>query len=381
MRFTIGQSVLNDVLNLVGKVVPAKAVHPVLTCFRVEAEATQGTVSVTGFDLSMGINAVFPANVDEGGTVAVPAKLLMDIVSRLPQGELTFQEDELLTVLTSSSGSYEVRGMSAEEYPELPDISGDATQRITFEPESLVNGIKNTLFAISSDEAKQVLNGLHFQLRGKTLEFASTDGHRLATTVIASEDLADDSEFDATIPLRVMRELERIFQKRAEPIVVDFSEEQLVVRVNDGDRHTTVTARTLQGKYPDYKQLLPPVFERKITVDRKNLLASLERISVFATNKEMACIFAISEGDQQIALSTEAQDIGSGREDIDAQVIGTDITFGFNIRYLLDILRTAQSNDVELHTNAALAPVVFRPVGDPNTVFLMMPKQLRGGSN
>ena len=382
MKFTVDQSILNDVLTQASKAIPAKALHPVLTCFLVEVESTQEIVSITGFNLSLSIAITFKASVLKGGTTAVPAQLLMDIVSRLPDGELTFEVAELMTVLTSSSGSYEVRGMCPDEYPEIP-AGSNTIQRIVFDPERLAVGIKNTLFAASTDEAKQVLNGVHLQLHDKKLELAATDGHRLGATTIFSEDLPAESEFAATIPLRAMKELERLLYKRTEPVILDFSSEQLLVEVEAGDRRTRMTARCLQGDYPNYKQLIPSEFQRKLVIDRKLLLASIERVSVFAIGKVFCCIFAVSGGeDQQINLSTEAQDIGFGRETIPAQVLfDDDVTFGFNIKYLLDILRTAQSNEIELCANAVLAPVVFRPVGDENVIFLMMPTQLRRGNN
>lgn len=380
MKFTIDQSLLNEVLVQVGKAVPAKGAHPVLTCFLIEAEATQSYLGVTGFDLAMSIKTELHASVIRGGVAAIPAKLLLDIVSRLPQGALTVETDgEFLTVLTSSSGSYEVRGMNPEEYSELPEI--EATQRLKFDPQKLVDSIKNTLFAVSPDEAKQVLNGVHIKIQGQKLDFAATDGHRLSVVSIATEDLTEDSEFSATIPLRVMRELEKLLHRRTEPVVIHFSSDLVFVEINSENFRTRLTGRTLQGVYPDYRVLIPPSFTLKVTVDRKALLGSIERVSVFGDDKKFACVFAVSEGDRCIAIATEMRDIGHGREMLDVQVVGTDTTFGFNIRYLLDILRTAQSEAIELHANTPLAPVVFKPVGEDNIIFLMMPTQLRGGNN
>lgn len=378
MKFTIDQSILNDVLVQVGKAIPAKALHPVLTCFRIEAEASQNALAVTGFDLAMSVKTELSANVIRGGSATIPAKLLLDIVSRLPQSELTIEtDDDFLTVLTSSSGSYEVRGMNPEEYPELPEIS--ASQQLKLDPQKLIDAIKSTLFAVSPDEAKQVLNGVHLNIQGEDLEFAATDGHRLSVVSIASEDLIEDSAFSATIPLRVMRELEKLLQRHTEPVAIHFSSEQVFIEIKTENRRTQLTGRTLHGVYPQYRVLIPEEFKLKVTMDRKSLLGSIERISVFAADKkDFGCIFAVSEGDQRIALATETQEIGHGRETIDGQVVGSDTTFVFNIKYLLDVLRTAQSDNIELHANDPLAPVVFRPVGSADTTFLMMPKRLKG---
>jgi len=383
MQFRTNQSTFDEILSLTNRAIPSKATHPVLSCFLIEADATQDAVSVTGFDLGMGINATFSAIVEKGGTCAVPAKLLLDIVSRLPEGEIVFKVSDLLLTLTNSSGNYAVRTMEPDEYPELPDISENPLWQIEFNPEGLAAGIRNTAFAASTDEAKQVLSGIHLKVSGGYLELAATDGHRLSLTSVMSGDASDGegTEFKATIPLRAMREVERLLQRCSDPIVLNFSEDQVLLRTKGDGKTATIVARTLQGAYPNYPDLIPPVFTQKILVDRKRLLASVERINVFALGKSPACLFAISEEDQCISLSSQTQDIGNGRESIAAQVTGTDITFGFNIKYLLDILKAGNSPEIELHANSAFAPVVFKPLGGANVTFLMMPVQLRGGNN
>lgn len=273
--------------------------------------------------------------------------------------------------------------MEPDEYPKLPDISENRLWQIEFNPEGLAAGIRNTAFAASTDEAKQVLSGIHLKASATNLELASTDGHRLSLVSVISEDseAKEGVEFEATIPLRVMREVEKLLQKCSDPIVLNFSEDQVLLRTEGDGKTATIVARTLQGSYPNYPDLIPPVFARKILVERKKLLASIERISVFAIGKSPTCLFAISAEDQCISLSSETQDMGNGREIIEAQVTGSDITFGFNIKYLLDILKAGHSTEIELHANSALAPVVLKPLGDPNVTFLMMPVQLRGGNN
>ncbi len=367
---------------MANRAVPTKGTHPVLTCFLIEAESSQGSVSVTGSDLGMGINTTFLSGVDRGGTCAVPAKLLMDIVSRLPEGEIVVDESESLLTLTTLSGNYEVRTMEPDQYPKLPDVVNDSLWQIQFNPEGLAAGIKNTASFASTDEAKQVLSGIHFKVRPEGLEFAATDGHRLSLTTVPSGEpetpaVEEGTEFDATIPLRVMREFERLLHKYSEPVILYFSKDQVLMRTSENGKDTTIVARTLDGSYPNYPDLIPKFFARKITINRKTLLATIERISVFVHGKLLHCRFAVSEGDQAIVISTEKQDIGQGRESVEAQITGGDITYGFNIKYLLDILRTAQSDEIEMHSNQPLAQVVFKPVGDPNVLFLMMPTQIR----
>ena len=376
MKFTCDQSVLSETLGLVNRAVPSRATHPVLACILVNVEASQNTISLTSFDLSFGVNVTFVANVERGGTAAVPAKLLNEIVSKLPKGEVTLEYDADLTIsLTSSSGTYRVRCMNPEEFPVLPEII-DGTQ-VTLNPTELRAGLQNTLFAVASDEAKQVLNGVHFTISESVLEFASTDGHRLAMVTIANEGIADVS-LNVTVPLKTLIEVEKILQKITEPVTVNFSEEQLILTVNEPNQsRKRITTRTLAGRYPDCHVLIPPTFERKIIVDRRLLLSTIERIGVYSASPTDSCKCIISTDAQELILSIDAKDIGDCKEAIPAQVSGENLEMAFNIKYLLDVLRVVISSEIEICVNGALTPVVFKPVGDVTTSFLVMPMQLR----
>lgn len=376
MKFTCDQSVLSETLGLVNRAVPNRAVHPVLTCVLVNAEASQDTISLTSFDLSLGVNVAFAANVERGGTAAVPAKLLNEIVSKLPKGEVTLEYDaDSMISLTSLSGTYRVRCMNAEEFPALPEIT-NGTQ-VTLNPTELRAGLQGTLFSVASDEAKQVLNGVHLTISESVLEFASTDGHRLAMVTIANEGITDVS-LNVTVPLKTLIEVEKILYKATEPVTINFSEEQLILTVNEPNQsRKKITTRTLVGKYPDYHVLIPPTFERKVIVDRLMILATIERISAYAKKPTDPCKCIISSDEQELILSIDEKETGDAKETIPAQVSGENLEMAFNIKYLLDILRVAISSEIEICVNGALTPVVFKPVGDVTTSFLVMPMQLR----
>ena len=154
MKLVCTQGELNTHLSLAIHAVPSRPTHPVLANVRLTADAQQQQIQLTGFDLSLGIRTSFPAQVEASGDVALPAKLLNDIVSRLPEGDLTLehQEDSYQTTLTSVSGTYKVQGMSVEEFPELPAIEDGKV--IQLGSESLLEGLRGTLFATSSDETQ-----------------------------------------------------------------------------------------------------------------------------------------------------------------------------------------------------------------------------------
>jgi len=392
MKLVCTQSDLNTNLSLVSRVVPSRPTHPVLGNVLLEADQKNQRVLLTAFDLSLGIQTSFKADVETGGEITLPAKLLNDIVSRLPSGEITLEDDgkgtdsdSLIVTLTSATGRYQVRGMSSEEFPELPEVN--AYVAVHLPVEVLKIGLQGSLFATSSDETKQVLTGVHLTVKSDNLEFAATDGHRLAvvetnrrieesTTSKATQELDDhDFPLEFTLPARALRELERIVSKAEakDTIAIQFEPGQIVCQ--GGEQR--LTSRTLEGQYPSYHQLLPKHFERQIILDRRQLLSAVERIAVLADQKNNIVKFNIDSVKQWLNLSVEAKDLGSGQESMEVEISGDSLEIAFNVKYLIDGLKALSSSEISMHMNEANSPVIFTPLGGLKMTYLIMPVQIR----
>ena len=383
MKFVCTQHDLNINLALVSRAVSTRPTHPVLANIKIEATADPDRIRLTGFDLSLGIQTSFAAQVGEEGTLTLPAKLLNDIVAKLPSGEISLDDEagENLVTITSASGRYQVRGMSAEEFPELPSIEQGETNQLS--AAAFIDGLKGSLIACSQDESKQVLTGVYLKVEPERLEFAATDGHRLGivevyptesqTTQIAAES-AQKGSFEVTVPAKALRELEKMLGAIPEGDRLGLQLEQGQVVFGWGDRK--LTTRTLEGKYPDYRLLIPRQFQRQITVDRKQLLTALERIAVLSDQSNLVK-FSIDSTQQSLDLSVESQDRGSGRESLTAQISGTDLDIAFNIKYLMDGLKTLPTQEITISLNGPLEPVILTPLGGINMTYLVMPVQLR----
>ncbi|HBB35421.1 MAG TPA: DNA polymerase III subunit beta [Cyanobacteria bacterium UBA8803] len=403
MKLVCTQSDLNTHLSLVSRAVPSRPTHPILANVLLAADRTTQQVRLTAFDLSLGIQTSFAANVISGGTITIPAKLLNDIVSRLPEGEMTLEDalgevegegepDNPLVTLTSKSGRYQMRSLGPEEFPELPQIKSD--EAIQLSVEALAEGLRGSLFATSSDETKQVLTGVHLTVQQDRLEFAATDGHRLAvveTTNVMGGEAGEDSEseelassveeestgasFELTLPARTLRELERMLGMRqaSDTVVLQFEQGQIVFQ---GEEYR-LTSRTLEGQYPAYRQLIPRQFQRQVSLDRRQLLSAVERIAVLADQKNNIVKFSIDSLQQQIDLSVESQDVGSGTESMAAEVTGESLDIAFNIKYLVDGLKALSTSDIQIQMNSANSPVILTPLGGLKMTYLIMPVQLR----
>lgn len=380
MKFVCSQSDLNTTLSLVSRAIPSRPSKPVLANVLITADVDQQQVTLIGFDETLGIQTNFSAQVEESGTITLPAKLFGDIVSRLASEDLSIAETEDGTVdLTCSSGQYQVRGMSAEDYPSLPDVTdGQAAQ---LSAEALLEGLRGSLFATSADETKQVLTGVHLLSEPATLEFAATDGHRLSVVQTVDE-LADEPptvdapRMDVTVPAKALRELERMLQayQTTEPVSLRFDHTQVVFELGQ----QRLTTRLLEGQYPNYRQLLPKQFARQITCDRKQIISALERIAVLAQQKNDIVKLQLDSDAQSLAISVEAQELGSGRELIPAQISGESLDIAFNVKYLLDGLKVLPTAEIQIQCNAATSPSILTPLGGSKITYLVMPVQIRG---
>ena len=375
MKLVCSQSELSSGLQLVSRAVAARPTHPVLANVLLTADAGTGRLSLTGFDLSLGIQTSIAATVEVSGAITLPARLFGEIVSRLSSDSpitLSCAEGDEQLELTSLSGSYQMRGMPADDFPDLPLVQSGVSIRL--EAQSLIQGLRATLFASSGDEAKQLLTGVHLQLEPDALECAATDGHRLAVLRLPQAQTTAEP-FEVTVPARSLRELERLLSGRSsdEPLSLFCDRGQVVFLWAD----QVLTSRSLDGAYPKYRQLIPESFSREIQIDRRALIAGLERVAVLADQHNNVVKLSADPQAGQLQISADAQDVGSGSEAIGAQVSGEAIQIAFNVRYLLDGLKAMACDQVVLRCNGPTTPAILSLPDDPQFTYLVMPVQIR----
>ena len=394
MKIICSQVDLKNNLSLVSRAVSTRPTHPILANVLMIADRDKNKVTVTGFDLSLGMRSSFPSEVEEGGVITLPAKLLNDIVSKLPEGEImiSYDEDDLennpLVSIESLSGKYQLRGVLGDEYPELPTAGTE--EALMLPMAALTEGLKGSLFAASSDETKQVLTGVHLIRELDTLEFAATDGHRLAVVKTVEEENDEEGEeeitsidtksdesqnFAVTIPARALRELEKMLAmaKDEDSLALFVDEGQVVFELGEQN----LTSRKLDGTYPNYNGLIPRQFERTMVVERKRLIESLERVSVLADQKNNMVKFTVDGDNEHVTLSVEAKELGNGRESMLAQITGDDLEIGFNIRYLMEGLKAISTEQIKFNFNSPTQSVIITPLGGLKMTYLIMPVQLK----
>ena len=386
MKIVCASNDLKNNLSLVSRAVPSRPEPAVLGNVLISADETKQKVSLVAFDGNLGIETSFNAEVNEPGSITLPARLLNDIVSRLPEIEITLDvvEDEanFITTISSTSGQFQLTGIDADEFPQLPSV--EAGETIELPIAALNQGLGGCLFAASNELSKQVLTGVHLKTQGSgdiadVLEFAATDSHRLAVVATNLNAESDEPEINlpklaVTIPAKALRELEKIVGDAQEGDRVKVSFDSQVMVFELGDR--LLTTAKIAGDYPAYEQLIPSNFEREVILDRKRLLSSLELVAVLAQKNNLVK-FSINNDRSELIVSADAQDIGNAKQSMSAEIMGEDLEIAFNIKYLMDGLKALSTTEIKMQLNQWNQPVIFSPLGGLNMTYLVMPVQIR----
>ncbi|MDJ0902986.1 MAG: DNA polymerase III subunit beta [Xenococcus sp. MO_188.B8] len=398
MKIVCSQSDLKDHLAFVSRAVPSRPEPIVLGNVLLLADEVTQKVTLTGFDGSLGIRSSFHADISANGSITLPAKLFNDIVTRLPEMEVTLSWGEgdgetgnLVALLSSASGKFQLNGMDAEEFPELPII--DNQEIIDLPISTMLEGLKGCLFAASTEISKQILTGVHLSSsedNSEFLEFAATDSHRLSVLQALLNHDDDDAEaadtaedepdikltdFAVTIPARALRELEKMLADGSEAnktVKICYDDTQIMFKL--GER--LLTTMRLTGTYPPYQRLIPASFTRNLVCDRKMLLRSLELVAVLA-QKNNIVKFTLDGTKGELILSVDAQDVGSATQSLPAEIIGEDVDIAFNIKYLMDGLKALPATDIKMQLNEWNQPVIFTPLNGSLMTYLVMPVQIR----
>ena len=383
MEIVCNQNEFNYAIQLVSKAVASRPTHPILANLLLTADQGTNKISLTGFDLNLGIQTSFDATVKNSGAITIPSKLLSEIVNKLPNEtpvvlEVDDNSDNIL--IKSDRGSFNLKGIPSDDYPNLPFVESGTSLNI--DPSSFLKALKLTIFASSNDDSKQLLTGVNFTFKKKYLESASTDGHRLAVVLIGNEDIADkeistsdEDNFSVTIPTKSLREIEKLvtLKNTENSIKLFYDKGQVVFIASD----QIITTRTLEGTYPNYSQLIPDTFSKLLTFNTKKLVEALERIAVLADQQSSVVKINLDEKDLAI-ISADAQDIGSANESLPVSYTGDKFNIAFNVRYLLEGLKVISSDNVVLKCNLSTTPAVFVPEDNVNSfTYLVMPVQVR----
>jgi DNA polymerase III subunit beta len=367
MKFSLVQSELYRSLQLVAGVVPAKSTAHHLTSVRMEA-TPEGQLYFTGTDLDTFLVTNIHATVEDPGVTAIPARRFLEVVKELPSDLVSIKSISSGIMLTCGKGKFRLLGPDPQEFPPVPEISEDRVFAISSAVlERLIN---QTVYAVSTDFTRAEQTAVYAHVIRGELRFVATNGHRLAQ---ASHQGDYPSWGDTLIPPRALSIVQKLLPDAQESVSMTTSKRYCLFNLGSSRLYT----RLIDGTFPPYEQAIPRDCTKRVCVGRELFVAALRRVAVFSeTTTRMVKISILPGG---LTLSAQTHDVGQAEESLAAKYDGEDFQIGFNGAYLLDLLRTMETEELEISFREATTAGVFRPVvesGEPDLLCLVMPLRL-----
>jgi DNA polymerase-3 subunit beta len=358
-------------LNIISKAVPAKPTLPILG--NVLIHYGDKKITLTAYDLEMGVRHTFPAKTDGTGDLALPAKLLHEIISHLPEGELILDVDNSnrMTVRTESS-EYDIHGIVSEEYPNFPDIKEKGS---TFETthDALLDSLKKTTYASSKDSARTWTSGIYMLVEGKKLSLIATDGRRLAMDRCAIKGRAPKEGISALIPTKTMDDLLRILSLGYEgEVKITISKNMTQFELGD----TIIVSHLLDAQFPDYQRVIPTDFKGKLVIGKEKLAQAIRGVSIVAKQREGRDMAILSTDGNVLTISAHVENVGSSKQKLQVEKEGEELKVAFNYQFLMDPIANIDNDEIELKYGGQLQPGLITIPEDEDYLYVIMPVRL-----
>jgi len=366
MKFSCEKALLSSAVSTASRAVAAKSAISAMEGLLIEAG---DTLKLTGYNLETGIQTTVPAEISEGGTIVLSARLFGEIVRKMPDDVVTFSSQGYTVKIRCGLSEFNIMGTDPEEFPELPAV--DQQNALTLSQPTLRSMISQTLFAVSDNESRPVHTGSLFDVAGDSLTVVSVDGYRLALRRenVAEKKGADDFSF--VVPGSALGEVEKICSGEGDVTVIQGARHILF---QTGD--VLLVCRRLEGDFLPYKNAIPRNNTIKLECDGKALLTSIERVSLIISEKlksPLRCVF----GDGTADITTKTA-IGDAADRCVVDGDGQGLEIGFNNKYLMDALRAAPADRLRLEFTSGVAPCVILPAeGEENFLYMVLPVRLK----
>lgn len=369
MRFSIQRNEIYEALQKVVSVIPSRSTIAMTQNVLFRAEG--GQIELMTTDLEITIISTVKAAIQEEGAIAIPGKLIHDIIRELPNVSLSFSSDNnFRATLSSEFGEYKLGGENPAEFPQKPQLANGT--EIVLPNDVLKRLVEKTIFAASTDELRPALTGVFFELGNQKIRTVATDGHRLSTITYEDEALPEDG-FNAIISTKALNFMLRGLESEGLTATL-FSDRYARFHMEN----TILFARLIEEDYVDYNRVIPTETNFELTVNAGNFLSSVKRVSLFANPITAQVILKIAGEVMQI----QAEDIdygGEAKEEIPCQFSGDEFIIGFNSRYLQNVLRHINAEQTLVDLTRPDSAILLRPDTTPENetqLMLLMPIRL-----
>ena len=366
MKFSCEKEILLGILGTASRAVTGKSSMPLLEGLLICADAS--TLTVTGYDMSMGIRTTTETDVVEPGSIVINARLLLDIVRKLPNDVVYIEtDDKLMTTVKCGRAVFNLAATEADEFPALAEVSSATGFSL---PQNILKSmISQTIFSVSDNESKPIHTGCLFELDGSRLNVAAVDGYRLSVRRETIEGMSGEMKF--VVPGASLREIERILGEDDEPVEIFPDQKNILFRIGG----TTLITRLIEGEFLNYRAAIPNDFEHAVDIDSHELISSIERVSLIVSEKLKNPVRFHFDGNYvQLSCVTA---IGKSYDECPIDGCIEDLEIGFNNRYMLDALRASGTEKVRLQLKGSLNPIVISPTEGDKFTYLVLPVRLR----
>ena len=366
MKIICDKTLLGAAIDGVSRAVTLRSTIPVLEGILLKAEGFN--LTLTGYDMELGIVTTIEANVLEPGDIVLNAKLLSDMVRRMPAGQISISSaDNGKTTIQGGVAQFEIQSMPASDFPQLPNTGAEET--MTIKTGVFREMVERTLYAVSQDEKRPAHTGELFEIQPDHLTVVALDGFRLA---IVERKVEASKEIRIIVPGKTMNEVLRLLANDDEADVRICANRRYVVFITAG---YTIMSRLIEGEFLNYKNVIPEGYRTQVVLDTKGFIETIERASLIITERlKNPLRIAFTEGKVIVRCQTS---LGRVVDEFAAGCEGEEVEIGFNNRYLLDALRNARTEQVRIQLSGPLSPVKILPAEGEDFLYLVLPVRFR----
>ena len=366
IKFSCDKNALWEAVTAANKGVAIKPTNPALEGILISAY--DSVVKLTGYDMSLGVECTFLAQVITPGDIVVEAKVLTEIIRTLPSDTLTLTagEDNSVNVV-SGLADYNVMGIPKIEFPELFKV--EHTFKFEISQTVLKNMLRQTAFAMAVNHAKATMNGTFFDINDDVLNIVASDGFRLS---LRKENISvTNTKASFIIPSKTISEILKLLTDEERSIEIKTSQKHMSLQIDN----VMLVSRLLEGEFMDYKSVIPSQSTTSTLVNVKNILSSIERVSLLLNEKMRAPVRCLFEFDA-IKITSKTS-LGNIYDEISSMIEGETLEIGFNDRFMADALRATENENVRLNMTTPTSPIIIRPENGDKFVMLVLPVRLK----
>jgi DNA polymerase-3 subunit beta len=372
MKLTCHQEKLNRGLAIVGRAVATRTTLPITN--NVLLATDNGGLKLVATNLEMAISCWIGADIQEEGSITVPARLLTEFVGSLPNEKISMALSAQTKTLNLKCARFEahIAGVDAGEFPPIPGVDDGVHTQV--DVEALRQGINQVVFAAATEESRPVLTGVSTKFEGETLTLAAADGFRLAVATLPVSGAVPEKT-EVIVPARTYAELNRLMGEQEEPVDVTISpaKSQVLFKLKNAE----LVSQLVQGSFPNYQQLIPKGYETRIIVNVDEFLRATRTASIFARDGSGIVRLMVTPGTEagpgKLSISARSEEIGDDVGEIDATIEGDETKIAFNGKYLTDVLNVLKESQVALEVTNPSSPGLLRPVGSDTYLHVVMP--------